>query len=90
MENDMKLTPVEFAERHTGPLYPWQREMLERIEKMTPQQLLDFRARHKLSQRAAAKRTGTAYGSWHNWEKGKTAPPAWVSIVFAAVDAGIA
>jgi DNA-binding transcriptional regulator YiaG len=45
---------------------------------LTPQQLLDFRARHKLSQRAAAKRTGTAYGSWHNWEKGKT-----------AVDAGI-
>jgi DNA-binding transcriptional regulator YiaG len=57
---------------------------------MTPQDVKDFRARHKLSQRAAAKRTGTGYVSWHNWEHGKTAPPAWIRHVFAAVDAGIA
>ena len=32
------MTPAEFAERYIGPLYPWQREMLERLEKMTPKQ----------------------------------------------------
>ena len=57
---------------------------------MTPDQLRAFRKRHKLSQRDAAKRTGTARASWNNWEGGKIVPPAWTRIVVAAVDAGVA
>jgi len=57
---------------------------------MTHDQLRAFRKRDKLSQRDAAKRTGTGGASWNSWEGGKIVPPSWMRIVVAAVDAGVA
>lgn len=56
---------------------------------MTPASLKAWRARHKLSRRAAAEQLGCGERSIRNWEGGVNPIPRYIALACAAISNGL-
>jgi transcriptional regulator with XRE-family HTH domain len=52
-------------------------------------ELIAWRKRHKLSQRAAAIKLGCSRGAWLNWENGISRTPRYIRLAMLAIERGL-